>query len=77
MGVSGGSKDQDGQVEEGEAMTVKANIMNMPDLEGKHGFLVVRKDECPSVFWYYGLYDDEMRAESVAVEIGNGIVLEV
>ena len=42
----------------------------------KDGFLVVRRDDDASL-WYYGLYDSEETARNAAKEIGNGLVLEV
>ena len=42
----------------------------------KDGFLVVRRDDNSSL-WYYGLYDSEETARDAAKEIGNGLVLEV
>ena len=41
----------------------------------KEGYLVVRRDN-DSALWYYGLYDFEETAREVAIEIGNGLVLE-
>ena len=57
-------------------MKVYAEIKNVPDYaKEKDGFLVVRKTEDASL-WFYGLYDSEERAKAVAIEIGNGFVLK-
>ena len=56
---------------------VRAEINNMSEnAMNKDGYLVVRRDEDASL-WYYGLYDDEKTAKDVAIEIGNGFVLGV
>lgn len=56
---------------------VEAEIINAPvglkDFDEK--WLVVRRDEESAELWYYGVYDDEEMAYSVAQEIGNGVVL--
>lgn len=55
---------------------VIAEIKNMSEnAKDKDGFLVVRRDDDASL-WYYGLYDFEETAREVAIEIGNGLVLE-
>lgn len=58
-----------------EFIFCKAEIHNMPEDRDSHGFMVVRKEG--KQLWYYGTYPVKERAEEVAVEIGNGIVLEV
>jgi hypothetical protein len=52
--------------------TVKIN--NLPDYDDA-GFMVVRQDD--GELWYYGTYETEERAKEVAIEIGNGAVIEV
>lgn len=52
-------------------------VKNMSEnAKDKDGFLVVRRDDNSSL-WYYGLYDSEETARDAAKEIGNGLVLEV
>jgi len=59
------------------SIIVRAEINNMSENAiNKDGYLVVRRDEDASL-WYYGLYDDEKTAQEVAIEIGNGFVLGV
>lgn len=50
------------------------NIINQPT---EHGYLVVRRDEITAQLWYYGFYTDKDRADKAALEIRNGIVMEV
>lgn len=50
------------------------NIINQPTA---HGYLVARRDDTTAALWYYGFYEDKDRANQAAVEIGNGVVLEV
>jgi len=59
-------------------LCVVAEIFNMPH-KLKSGWLVARLDITlmKPQLWYYGLYDDKDRAEQVAYELRNGIVLEV
>lgn len=58
-------------------MTVNVNIENLPAYaeEAERGYIVARQDS--GELWFYGLYDGKKQAENVAVEIGNGVVLEV
>lgn len=58
-----------------EYIFCRAEIRNMPENRDRHGFMVVRTEGVQ--LWYYGTYPVRERAEEVAVEIGNGIVLEV
>ena len=58
-----------------EYVFCKADIHNMPENRDHHGFMVVRTEG--GCLWYYGTYPVKERAEEVADEIGNGIVLEV
>ena len=55
-----------------------ATIRNMP-YKKKKGFLVARREITVGNvdLWFYGLYDTLTKANEVAVEIRNGIVLEV
>lgn len=56
----------------------KVEIRNIPDdvVTGKRsGFVVARVDR--ATLWYYGCYETELRAATVATELGNGVVLEV
>ena len=61
-------------------INVKARIYNMDeDLPGK-GYLVARQfitAEQGASLWYYGFFEEKKRAERAAVELGNGVVLEV
>lgn len=58
-------------------MRVNVKIKNMSEnAKDKEGFLVVRRDDDASL-WYYGLYADEKKAHDVAIEIRNGLVLGV
>jgi len=50
------------------------NIINHPNAQG---YLVVRRDEITARLWYYGFYTDKDRANRAALEIGNGLILEV
>lgn len=58
-----------------KVINAKLCVMNCPDKALKTGYLVARVVD--SVLWYYGLYDTMDKAATVAVEIGNGIVLGV
>ena len=66
------------------AIAVTASINNCPDnfgkdyrMDYKRKYLVVRRDEHDASLWYYGTYDNKERAQEVALEIRNGIVLRV
>lgn len=60
-------------------VTVRTEILNMSDRwadkDRRGQFLVARQDR--GRLWYYGTYEKHERAEQAALEIGNGIVLEV
>ena len=56
-----------------EQIIVKATINNMPK-ELHYPYLVVRHVE--DELWWYGQYKDYQRASDVALELGNGFVLE-
>ena len=61
-------------------INVIADINNMPTKPiTKHGYLVARQDITTghADLWYWGFYEDKDRANQAAVEIRNGIVLEV
>lgn len=59
-------------------MIVDVKIRNMPSKVEK-GWLVARQDITVGKvdLWYYGLYDTEERANEVAVELRNGVVMRV
>ena len=54
-----------------------AEVNNVPHPIIEPGYLVVRRDEHNASLWYYGFYRNIEQAYEAAVEIGNGIVLEV
>jgi len=54
-----------------------AEVNNMPHPITEPGYLVVRRDDHDASLWYYGFYQDLDRAQEIAVEIGNGIALEI
>lgn len=54
-----------------------AEVNNMPHPIMQPGFLVVRRDDHNASLWYYGFYNKIEQAYEAAMEIGNGIVLEV
>lgn len=56
-------------------MKVTININNAPK-EIYHPYVVVRRDDNGKL-WYYRAYESNERAEEVAVEIRNGIVVVV
>lgn len=62
-------------------MKITAIINNVPKSvqSGKYDgwFMVVRRDEDNASLWYYGIYEDDQKAVDVAVEIGNGIVVQI
>ena len=61
-------------------INVIADLNNMPTKPiTKHGYLVARQDITTghADLWYYGFYEDKDRANQAAVEIRNGVVLEV
>lgn len=54
----------------------KVIIRNVPEsiINGKRqGYIVARVDR--GVMWYYGCYETDVRAATVADELGNGAVL--
>lgn len=60
-------------------ITVKVRVLNTPSEGLDKGWMVARLDTSygQSGLWYYGVYDTEERADEVACELGNGVVLEV
>ena len=69
-------KDKCKEKREGDFLTVKVNVKNVPDGVG-HGYLVATVDSSdPSKLWYYGLYNDKDKAIKAANEIFDGIVVE-
>ena len=54
-------------------ITADIDIQNMPR-NINHNYLVVRQVD--GDVWYYGQYDSEAKAKEVAIEIGNGLVIE-
>ena len=58
-------------------ITVYAEINNLPEPLIEDGrYLVVRRDFYGKL-WYYGTYETRDRAEIVAQEIENGLVLKL
>lgn len=54
---------------------VVADILNMPqEIYKDKGYIVARLVDAR--LWYYGIYDTKDRAVQVAIEIGNGLILE-
>ena len=57
-------------------MKCRAMVRNIPEdvATGKRqGYIVARVDR--GVMWYYGCYETDERAATVANELGNGAVL--
>lgn len=52
-----------------------AKVKNTPS-DVKNGWMVARRDKYTGELWYYGTYETEKRAQDVACELDNGIVLE-
>ena len=57
-----------------EKINAIVKVNNLPEVE-EIGFMVVRQDD--GELWYYGTFDTEERAKEVAIEIGNGLYIEV
>lgn len=57
-------------------MKVNAEIINVPRGITIHQWIVARRDPDSAELWWWGTYDDEEYAYSVAQDIGNGVVLE-
>ena len=47
-------------------------IRNMPAYVGDYAFIVVR--EVNGEMWFYGAYNDRVRANSVARDIGGSVI---
>lgn len=58
-------------------ITAKIHVNNLPHDDFGTGYMVVRRGEHDASLWYYGFYQDKKRAQEIAVEVGNGIVLEI
>ncbi len=57
-------------------LNVTIRVYNMPvSRNTRKGFMVVRLVD--AAMWYYGTYDEYNRAREVALELGNGLVVEV
>ena len=56
---------------------VTAKIKNIPDNFdlGSIGWMVVRRMD--TGLWYYGFYENEEKANQVAIEINNGVVVKL
>lgn len=57
-------------------MRVEIKINNLPDKIVCKYVVVRRCDEDGVSLWYYGQYNKKEKAEEVALEIGNGFVVE-
>ena len=57
-------------------INAKVSVNNVPE-EFESRYIVARRDENTAYLWYYGEYDSEERAYSVAREIRNGVVIEL
>jgi hypothetical protein len=56
-------------------MKVEIKINNLPKTM-REKWIVARRDDSDARLWYYGNYSTEERALAVALELGNGIVVE-
>ena len=57
-------------------MKCRAMVRNIPEdvaLGKRQGYIVARVDR--GIMWYYGCYETDVRAATVAGELGNGAVL--
>ena len=52
-----------------------AKVKNTPKIV-KSGWMVARRDDYTAELWYYGVYETEERAQNIALELENGIVIE-
>ena len=60
-----------------DMIKVNAEIRNLSDYaHEKDGFIVARRSDLDATLWFYGLYTTAERAQQVAIDIGNGVVLE-
>lgn len=53
---------------------LSATVVNFSDYALKRKYIVARCAEAE--LWFYGAWDDKQKAIDVAIEIGNGVVLE-
>ena len=61
-----------------QELNVTVVIHNIPDYAvNEHGFMVARREDYTAELWFYGLYDTIDEAKSIAVSIGNGIVVQI
>ena len=63
-----------------KSIKVNVTIWNAPSKELPPGVYVLARQDITCgkpQLWYYGCFKERERAEQVAVEIGNGVVLEV
>ena len=62
-----------------QTIQVNATILNLPNKPLHPGYLVARHDLTlgKPELWYYGLYESIERAQQVAYDIRNGVVLEI
>ena len=58
-------------------LTVRTFVKNCPVNVIRSGETVMVARLVDSELWYYGLYATWKRAQEVAKELGNGVVLEV
>ena len=55
-------------------VTATVDVQNLPIKGLSKDYVVVRQVD--GDLWYYGQYDSEAKAREVAIEIGNGLVIE-
>ncbi len=63
-----------------QTINAKICIHNMPEEPMKHRYLVARQFitlDFGASLWYYGAFDEKKRAERAAIDLGNGVVMEV
>lgn len=59
-----------------DVIDAKVFVHNLPTQKIVNGaFVVVRVVD--TEFWYYGTWSNKETAQDVAVEIGNGVVLQI
>jgi len=59
-------------MENTKELSIKVAVNNYPDYADSHKFIVATQDD--SEYWFWGAYDDEVKAANVAYDIG-GVVL--
>ena len=61
--------------------TVRMKVYNTPCgvQQGLHDgeFMVVRRSEEDATLWYYGVYETYEKAQKAAIEIRNGLVVQL